>query len=139
LGGLLLTATALSWPGWGQRAEPDAKTHAAAPAADTGRQSGSGNGSTPDSHGLAQEDVTRRQVDESERLRTMHVDAQSAAIQQAAQAMAEENRLSAEQSAALDRLKNSDAAVNEATQSACTSARSGRDPGAGGRMWHLRQ
>ncbi len=66
--------------------------------------------------GLAQEDVTRRQVDESEHLRAMQVDAQSAATEQAAQAMAEEKRLSAEQSAALDRLKHADAAVNEATQ-----------------------
>jgi len=113
LGGLLLTATALSWPGWGQRVEPDTKTHAAA---DTGQRPDAGSGSAADTHGSAQEDVTRRQVAESERLRAMQVDAQSAATEQAAQAMAEEKRLSAEQSAALERLKHADAAVNEATQ-----------------------
>ena len=45
----------------------------------------------------------------------MQVDAQSAATEQAAQAMAEEKRLTAEQSAALERLKRADAAVKEAT------------------------
>jgi len=115
LGGLLLTATALSWPGWGQRVEPDAKTRAAAPATDIG-QSGSGGGSAADAHGLAQEDVTRRQVNEADRLHAMQIDAQSAATERAAQALAEEKRLSAEQSAALERLKRADAAVNEATQ-----------------------
>jgi septal ring factor EnvC (AmiA/AmiB activator) len=46
----------------------------------------------------------------------MQVDAQSAATEKAAEAMAEEKRLTAEQSAALDRLKHADAAVNEASQ-----------------------
>jgi murein hydrolase activator len=73
-------------------------------------------GSASDNHGLAQEDITRRQVSESERLRALQVDAQAAATEQAAQALAEEKRLSAEQSAALERLKRADAAVNEATQ-----------------------
>jgi septal ring factor EnvC (AmiA/AmiB activator) len=65
---------------------------------------------------LAQEAATRRQVDESERLRAMQVDAQTAATEQAAQALAEEKRLTEQQSAALERLKHADAAVQEATQ-----------------------
>ena len=64
----------------------------------------------------AQEAATRRQVEESERVRAMQVDAQRHATEQAAQAMAEEKRLTAEQSAALDRLKRAEAAVNEMTR-----------------------
>jgi septal ring factor EnvC (AmiA/AmiB activator) len=46
----------------------------------------------------------------------MQVDAQSAATERAAQALADEKRLTAEQSAALERLRHADAAVQEATQ-----------------------
>jgi septal ring factor EnvC (AmiA/AmiB activator) len=117
LGVLLLTATAPSWPGWGQRAEPDAKASLTqTPAAGTDPRSGTGSGSVPDANALAQEAAARRQVDESERLRALQIDAQSAATEQAAEAMAEEKRLTADQSAALERLKHADAAVNEATQ-----------------------
>jgi septal ring factor EnvC (AmiA/AmiB activator) len=70
----------------------------------------------PDENALAQEAATRRQVSESERLRAMQVDAQSAATEKAAEAMAEEKRLTAEQRAALERLKHADTAVNEASQ-----------------------
>lgn len=86
------------------------------PAAETVPPPDAGTKSTPDSGALAQESATRRQVDESERLRAMQIDAQSAATEQAAQAMADEKRLTVEQNAALDRLKHADAAVNAATQ-----------------------
>jgi septal ring factor EnvC (AmiA/AmiB activator) len=46
----------------------------------------------------------------------MQIDAQSAATEQAAQAMAEEKQLTAEQSQALDRLKRADAAVADMTK-----------------------
>jgi len=117
LGLLLLTATAPNWPVWAQHGQQDAKANPVpAPAADSAQPIGSSSGSASDTNGLAQEAATRRQVDESERLRAMQVDAQSAATEQAAQAMAEEKRLTVEQSAALERLKRADAAVNEATQ-----------------------
>jgi murein hydrolase activator len=114
---LLLIATTAACPGWAQRAQADAKGGTTPrPATDTGRLPGTGSRSAPDTSGLTQEDATRRQVDESERLRALQVDAQSAATEQAAQALAEEKRLSTEQSAALERLKRADAAVNEAAK-----------------------
>jgi septal ring factor EnvC (AmiA/AmiB activator) len=65
--------------------------------------------------GSGREDATRRQVEDSERVRAMQVDAQRLATEQAAQALAEEQRLTAEQSAAFERLKGAEAAVNEMT------------------------
>jgi septal ring factor EnvC (AmiA/AmiB activator) len=62
------------------------------------------------------EDATRRQVEDSERVRAMQVDAQRLATEQAAQALAEEQRLTAEQSAAFERLKRAEVAVNEMTK-----------------------
>ena len=72
-------------------------------------------GSAPASGALGREDATRLQVEDSERVRAMQVDAQRLATEQAAQALAEEQRLSAEQSAAFERLKRAEAAVNEMT------------------------
>jgi septal ring factor EnvC (AmiA/AmiB activator) len=114
LGLVLLTASAPNWPGWAQRSPPDAKGSPTPPA---GIGQPSGGGAAPvEKNGLVQEAATRRQVEESERLRAMQSDAQVTATEQAAQAMAEEKRLTAEQSAALERLKRADASVNEATQ-----------------------
>jgi murein hydrolase activator len=114
LGVLLLTATAPNWPGWAQPAAPAAK--AGTTPAPTSGQPATGNVPGPDANALAQEADTRRQVDESERLRAMQVDAQSAATEQAAEAMAAQKRLTAEQTAALERLKRADAAVQQAAE-----------------------
>ena len=62
------------------------------------------------------EDATRQQVEDSERVRSMDVDAQRAATEQAAQALAEEQRLTAAQSEVFERLKRAEAAVNEMTR-----------------------
>jgi septal ring factor EnvC (AmiA/AmiB activator) len=56
----------------------------------------------------------RRQVEEAEHLRSMRADAEREATERAAQALADEKRLSAEQSAALERLKHAEAAVGDA-------------------------
>jgi murein hydrolase activator len=53
----------------------------------------------------------RHQVEDAERLRVMQLDAQWVATEQAARTLAEENRLTAEQSAAYERLKSAEAAV----------------------------
>ena len=81
-----------------------------------GQPSGAGSAPAPDPNGSTQEAATRLEVDESERLRTMQSDAQTAATEKAAEAMADEKRLTAAQSAALERLKQADAAVKQATQ-----------------------
>ncbi len=73
-------------------------------------------GSGPDAGPLGREDATRRQVEDSERVRAMQIDAQRLATEQAAQALAEEQRLTAEQSAAFDRLKHAEAAVDAVTR-----------------------
>jgi septal ring factor EnvC (AmiA/AmiB activator) len=62
------------------------------------------------------EDSARRQVEDAERLRSMQVDNQRAATEQAAQALAEEQRLTAAQSEAFERLKHAEAAVDEMTK-----------------------
>jgi murein hydrolase activator len=62
------------------------------------------------------EDSARRQVEDAERVRSMQVDAQRAATEQAAQALAEEQRLTTAQSAAFERLKRAEAAVDEMTK-----------------------
>ena len=62
------------------------------------------------------EAAARRQVEDSERVRAMQVDAQRVATEQAAQALAEEKNLTAEQSAAFDRLKGAETAVNGMTE-----------------------
>src|SRR5580658_8714769 len=62
------------------------------------------------------EDSARRQVEDAERVRSMQVDAQRAATEQAAQALAEEQRLTAAQSEAFERLKRAEAAVDEMTK-----------------------
>jgi murein hydrolase activator len=118
---LLMAAAARSGPGWGQGLAPAPDPAAKAspgqtPATGTGQGVGAAGSSAPDAGALAQEADARRQVDESERLRAMQVDAQSAATEQAAQALADEKRLTAAQSEALERLKRADAAVNEITQ-----------------------
>jgi septal ring factor EnvC (AmiA/AmiB activator) len=61
------------------------------------------------------EQAARRQVEDAERVRTMQIDAQRDATQRAAQALADEQRLTAEQAEALERLKRAEAAVNEMT------------------------
>jgi murein hydrolase activator len=61
------------------------------------------------------EQAARRQVEDAERVRAMQVDAQRAATEQAAQALAEEQRLTAAQVEAFDRLKRAEAAVHEMT------------------------
>src|SRR6202790_4861023 len=61
------------------------------------------------------EQTARRQVEDAERVRAMQVDAQRAATEQAAQALAEEQRLTAAQVEAFDRLKRAEAAVHEMT------------------------
>ncbi len=70
-----------------------------------------GQNATPPDH----ETEARREVEDSERVRTMQVDAQRDATEQAAQALADEKRLTVEQAAALDRLKRAEAAVNQMT------------------------
>ena len=110
---LLLLAAFTSRAGWGQGATSDAKPVAAPAVQSTGAAAAP---APPGADALAQEAATRREVDESERLRAMQIDAQSAATEAAAQALAEEKRLSAEQSEALERLKHADAAVQQMTE-----------------------
>lgn len=64
----------------------------------------------------APEAATRREVEDAERVRTMQLDAQRLATEQAAQALAEEKSLTVQQAAAFDRLKRAEAAVNDMTQ-----------------------
>jgi septal ring factor EnvC (AmiA/AmiB activator) len=64
---------------------------------------------------MRHEQAARRQVEDAERVRTMQIDAQRDATERAAQAMADEQRLTAEQTEALKRLKRAEAAVNEMT------------------------
>ena len=73
-------------------------------------------GATPDAAALDREAAARRQVEESEQLRAIQLDAQRVATEQAARALAEEQHLTAEQSAAFARLKLAEAAVNEMTR-----------------------
>ena len=61
------------------------------------------------------EESTRRQVEDAERIHSMQLDAQRAATEQAAQALAEEQRLTAAQAEAFERLKRAEAAVDEMT------------------------
>jgi murein hydrolase activator len=70
----------------------------------------------PESYPSDREAAARRQIEDSERVRAMQVDAQRIATEQAAQALAEEQRLTVEQSAAFDRLKGAEAAVSEMTE-----------------------
>jgi septal ring factor EnvC (AmiA/AmiB activator) len=69
----------------------------------------------PDRGPTGREDAARQQVGDSERLRVMQIDQQRASTEQAAQALAEEKRLTAEQADAFERLKRAEAAVNEMT------------------------
>jgi septal ring factor EnvC (AmiA/AmiB activator) len=62
------------------------------------------------------EESARRQVEDAERVRSMQIDAQRAATEQAAQALAEEQRLTAAQSEAFERLKRAEAAVEDMTR-----------------------
>ena len=61
-------------------------------------------------------DTTRRDAEDADRLRDMQLNAQRAATEQAAQAMADEQRLTQAQSEAYDRLKKAEAAVEEMTR-----------------------
>src|SRR5258708_4044031 len=61
------------------------------------------------------EAAARRQVEDADRVHSMQVDAQRAATEQVAQALAEEQRLTVAQSEAFERLKRAEAAVNEMT------------------------
>src|SRR5260221_3349516 len=70
----------------------------------------------PVSAASEREAAARRQVGDAERVRTLQVDAERIATEQAAQALAEEQRLTAEQSEAFERLKRAEAAVNEITR-----------------------
>src|SRR6185437_15367239 len=76
-----------------------------------GQSPGTGEPVTPSDR----EAAARRQVEEAERVHSMQVDAQRAATEQAAQALAEEQRLTTAQSEAFERLKRAEAAVNEMT------------------------
>jgi len=67
----------------------------------------------PDLGPVDPEEATRRKVGESEHLRAMQSEAQRAATEQAAQALADEKRLGAEQFDAFERLKAAEAAVDE--------------------------
>jgi septal ring factor EnvC (AmiA/AmiB activator) len=64
---------------------------------------------------IQHEQAARRQVEDAERVRTLQIDTQRDATEQAAQAQADEQWLSAEQTEALERLKRAEAAVNEMT------------------------
>jgi len=61
------------------------------------------------------EENTRRQVEDAERIHSMQLDAQRAATERAAQALAEEQRLTAAQAEVFERLKRAEAAVDEMT------------------------
>src|SRR5271154_3878965 len=61
------------------------------------------------------EDAARRRVEDSNRMRSLQADTQREATEQAAQALAEEKRLTAEQSEAFERLKKAEAAVLQMT------------------------
>jgi septal ring factor EnvC (AmiA/AmiB activator) len=85
-----------------------------------GNVEGSGHGSNqgPNEPGPAprdREEAARRRVEDAERIHTMQLDAQRAATEQAAQALAEEQRLTAAQAEAFERLKRAEAAVNDLT------------------------
>lgn len=101
---ILLLLTARTDPGLSQ-----------APPLAAGAGHGQAAAPTPGSGPLEREATTRRQVEDSERVRAMQVDAQRVATEQAAQALAEEKQLTAEQSEAFERLKRAEAAVNEMT------------------------
>lgn len=73
-------------------------------------------GAAPEAGGAADhEQATRQEVEDSERLHAMQIDAQAAATEQAAAALQEEQRLTAEQADALRRLRAAEAAVNDMT------------------------
>jgi septal ring factor EnvC (AmiA/AmiB activator) len=72
---------------------------------------GAGTGTPQSRH----EDAARREVEDSERVRAVQIDAQREATEQAAQALADEKRLTAEQSEAFERLKSAEAAVKQMT------------------------
>jgi septal ring factor EnvC (AmiA/AmiB activator) len=76
-------------------------------------------GSGPAGPGPAdRETAARGQVEDSERVRSVQLDAQREATEQAAQAMAEEKRLTVAQAEAFERLKRAEAAVNDMTRRA---------------------
>jgi murein hydrolase activator len=79
-------------------------------------QAGPGPGGGPAAAPPERVEATRRQVDDAERVRAMQIDAQRLATEQAAQALAEENQLTAAQSEAFERLKRAGAAVDEMTR-----------------------
>jgi murein hydrolase activator len=106
---LLLTAQAASGSSLG--AGPVDTGRADTGRADTGRAEAAGVGPPR----LNREDTARRRVEDSNRMRSLQADAQREATEQAAQALAEEKRLTAEQSEAFERLKSAEAAVREMT------------------------
>jgi septal ring factor EnvC (AmiA/AmiB activator) len=71
---------------------------------------------TPAPAALDRESATRRQVEASERIQAMQIEAQSEATEQAAQALADEKRLTGEQREALERLRVAEAALNTMRQ-----------------------
>jgi septal ring factor EnvC (AmiA/AmiB activator) len=73
--------------------------------------SGTRSGSSP----ADREESTRRQVEDAERVRSMQMDTQRTATAQAAQALAEEQRLTEAQQQAFERLKSAEAAVDQMT------------------------
>lgn len=75
------------------------------------RGQGAGTATSESQH----EDDARRQIEDSERIRAMQIDAQREATEHAAQALADEKRLTAEQSEAFERLKSAEAAVQQMT------------------------
>src|SRR5271156_4998567 len=101
---LLLPAEAASGPGQG--AGPPDSGRADAGRADAGP---SVTGAGPPR--FNREDAARRRVEDSNRMRSLQADTQREATEQAAQALAEEKRLTAEQSEAFERLKKAEAAV----------------------------
>jgi septal ring factor EnvC (AmiA/AmiB activator) len=65
---------------------------------------------------LEREEAASRQAEDAERVRSMRADAEREATEQAAQALADEKRLTAAQTDALDRLKRAETAVNDMTR-----------------------
>ncbi len=69
-----------------------------------------------DQAGSVQEQTTRDQMDEAERVRALEIDTQREATEKAASALREENKLTEEQAAVFARLKQASAVVDQMTR-----------------------